>query len=208
MTDGSSKQELLPEDVPVEMPRLPARLVVNSVEQFKAIGDPVRNRILAIIQSRPATAKQLAGILRLSPGTVGHHLQVLEEAGLAKVVARRLVHGIVAKYYTRTARVFVFDVPHDVKKDTHVCFDMLTEARDQLVESLEAYPQQEICTGSSFPRMRLSPERARAYAERVRALVDDFVNEEPDPDGQVYSLCTAFFKAPPSLQGDEIAEAE
>ena len=106
---GEVEAPLLPEDIPVEMPRLPLVLTLKRPDQFKAFGDPVRTRILGIIQQRPATAKQIAVILDAPPGTIGHHLQVLEAAGLARVAARRLIRGIVAKYYTRTARVFNFD---------------------------------------------------------------------------------------------------
>lgn len=65
-------------------------------------------------------AKQLAARLGASPGTVGHHLHVLEDAGLAQIVARRVVRGIVAKYYTRTARIFDFDLPVDIIGQTSV----------------------------------------------------------------------------------------
>src|SRR5689334_17362152 len=100
--------EILPVSVPVEMPALPPTLVIRTIQQFKAISDPVRSRILKLIQYQPATAKQIAERFHIPHGTVGHHLQVLEAAGLAQVVARRLVRGIVAKYYSRTARIFVF----------------------------------------------------------------------------------------------------
>ena len=88
---------VLAEIVPVEMPNLPPKLLINTPQQFKALGDTLRWRILGIIQNQPATAKQIADRLKVPPGTIGHHLQVLEETGLAKVVARRLVRGIVAK---------------------------------------------------------------------------------------------------------------
>src|SRR5689334_22783650 len=104
----SKEEDVLPEGVPVHMPELPARLVVNTAQQFTALGDPMRWRVLGVIQSQPATAKQIASQLKIAPGTAGHHLQVLEAAGLARVVARRLlVHGIVAKYYARSARLFI-----------------------------------------------------------------------------------------------------
>src|SRR6266852_9431044 len=105
---------VLPEDVPVTMPELPARLMITTFEQFKAVSEPVRSRILGIIQNQPATAKQIADRLGATPGAIGHHLHVLEEAGLAQIVARRLVRGIVANYYTRTARIFNYDLPEDV----------------------------------------------------------------------------------------------
>src|SRR5260370_42438041 len=119
MTVLQSKDELdvipvMPRDVPVTMPELPVQLVINTVQQFKAISDPIRSRILGIIQNQPATAKQIADRLGASPGAIGHHLHVLEAAGLAKVIARRLVRGIVANYYTRTARIFTYDFPDEM----------------------------------------------------------------------------------------------
>src|SRR5215470_2990458 len=104
----------LSEDGPVAMPAIPPTRVISTEEEFKAVADATRTRILGIIQQQPATAKQIAARLNMSPGTIGHHLQVLESAGLAQVVARRLVRGIVAKYYTRTARIFLYDFPAEV----------------------------------------------------------------------------------------------
>src|SRR5215813_12863048 len=86
---------LLPGYVPVEMPELPTYLDLSTEHQLKAFAEPVRVRVLRIIQNQPATAKQIADRLGLSPGTIGYHLQVLEDAGLAKIVARRLIRGIV-----------------------------------------------------------------------------------------------------------------
>ena len=190
---------VLPEDVPVVMPELPVQLKVNTVQQFKAMGDPFRWRILNIIQHHPYTAKQIADKLNASPGTVGHHLQVLEASGLAQVVARRMVHGIVAKYYTRTARIFLFDFPSEVSGNTSFCLKIMTDARDEMAEALETQGEQAILS-TGLPHMRLSPERARVYQERLEELLDDFLKEPPTPDGQVYTFYSAFFKAPSYLQ--------
>ena len=196
-----------PGENPVKMPELPATLRVNTAQQFKAIGDHTRWHILDMIQHRPATAKQIADSINVSPGTVGHHLQVLEAAGLAQVVARRIVHGIVAKYYTRTARTFIFDFPPEMKGDASINLDIMTSARNYLAESL-AEGEHEIRPCIGFPRVRLSPARARAFMERVQALVDDFMHEPADPEGQIYSLCAAFFQAPSSQQGLGISEED
>ncbi|HLZ59567.1 MAG TPA: winged helix-turn-helix domain-containing protein [Ktedonosporobacter sp.] len=205
-TPDFSDDAILPEDVPVTMPELPIRLRVSTAQQFKAMGDATRLNILALIQSYPATAKQIAAKLKVSPGTIGHHLQVLEEAGLVQIVARRLIHGIVAKYYTRTARVFVYDFPYELEGAISSGLTIMTEARDQLIASIEAYTEDTSCR-VSFPRARLSRERAQLYQERLEALIDDFLQETPDPDGLVYSLCTAYFKAAPHLQLSDTEEA-
>jgi DNA-binding transcriptional ArsR family regulator len=195
----SDSEAVLPEDVPVTMPELPAKFTITTAQQFKAIADPVRTRILGIIQNQPATAKQIADRLNIPPGTIGHHLQVLEAAGLTKVVARRLIRGIVAKYYTRTARIFDYNIPPEVKGATSIALDFVDKLHDELAEALADRTKEAACF-TSFPRARLSPERFQVYVERVQALVEDFLREPPDPNGQVYSLFTALFLSPPYLQ--------
>lgn len=52
---------------------------------FKAMGDPVRLRLLSLIASHPggeACVCDLTGVFDLSGPTISHHLKVLREAGL------------------------------------------------------------------------------------------------------------------------------
>lgn len=185
---------ILPEGVPVAMPDLPLSVTINTAEQFKAISDPLRLKILGIIRHQPATAKQIATRLQASPGTIGHHLHVLEKAGLAQVVARRVTRGIIAKYYTRTGRIIKYDMPPEiVGKAFHV--DFLNSARDELAEAILDY-NEDIEVYCGFPHARISPERAEFYGERLRELINDFLQEPVDPEGQVYALSVALFKAP------------
>ena len=206
--DETGEPPVLPGDVPVVMPELPLRLAITTEEQHKAIGDPTRSRILAVIQHQPATAKQIADRLGLAPGTVGHHLGVLAAAGLVKVVARRLARGIVAKYYTRAARLFEYRLPHEIAHGTDPSVTVLTAARDELADALTLGDPDPF--GSvGCPHARLSGERAREYHARLQRLIDDFAAEPPDPAGQVYGLCGALFRSPPYAQvaGDEAADA-
>ena len=191
---------VLPGDVPVTMPELPVQLVINTVQQFKAISDPIRSRILGIIQNQPATAKQIADRLGASPGAIGHHLHVLEAAGLARVVARRLVRGIVANYYTRTARIFKYDLPPEVTGDTSINLDIIAKAYEELAEA-EANKETDVHQCSAFPHIRLSPDRAMYYSERMDALIDDILSETPDPNGKVYGILVSMFMAPAYIQG-------
>jgi DNA-binding transcriptional ArsR family regulator len=191
---------VLSQERPVIMPELPPSLVIDTVQQFKAISDPMRSRILGIIQNQPATAKQIADRLGATPGAIGHHLRVLEAAGLAQVVARRLVRGIVANYYTRTARIFTYDLPREVTGDTSVNLEIMTRALNELAEA-EEYREEDAYQTEGFPHIRLSPERAKFYSERLQALVDDVLSETPDPNGKVYGILVAMFMAPAYMQG-------
>ena len=198
---------VLPDDVAVTMPDLPAQVPITTFEQFKAISEPVRSRILGIIQNQPATAKQISDRLGATPGAIGHHLHVLEEAGLAQIVARRLVRGIVANYYTRTARIFKYDLPEDVKGSISASLQIMDKARDKLAEA-QATIKEDPYRCESFPHIRLSPERARFYAKRIEALVDDVLHEKPDPDGKVYGILVGMFMSPPYIQGPDISPTE
>lgn len=204
-SDDSTAIPVLPDNVPVTMPELPLRFTISTAEQFKAISDPIRSRILGIIQNQPATAKQIAKRLGATPGAIGHHLHVLEEAGLAKIVARRLIRGIVANYYTRTARIFDYKLPREVAGGTFVNLDILNTARNELAEALVSVEEDAFMT-EGFPHVRLSPERAQVYYDRLQALVEDLLHETPDPDGDVYGILVSMFMSPPYMQGSRTSQ--
>src|SRR5262249_8985865 len=162
------------------MPDLPTTLVLSTAQQMKACADPTRSRILGIIQHRPATATQLAQILGVAPNKISYHLQVLEAAGMVQVVARRLVRGIVAKYYTRTARNFLFTAPPEIagEASNDLLLGFVTDARDALRETLTATGERAVLN-AGFAHARLTREDAQAYFQRLEALVQDFMDHPP-----------------------------
>jgi len=184
---------------PVQMPTLPPTLHITTEQQFKGVADPMRSRILVLLQHEPLTVKGVATRLGAVPGTISHHMQVLEAAGLVQVVATRIIHGIQAKYYARAARIFIFDPPPEMAGAGSVEMDFLSDARAELAEALGNYGPETPGT-SGFPHVRLTPERAQHYQERIEALMLDLVQEPLDPAGEVFGMVVAFFRAPPVLQ--------
>jgi DNA-binding transcriptional ArsR family regulator len=189
---------LLPDTVPVEMPELAPHLTITKPAQLRAMGDPVRERILSIIQQQPRTAKQLAVQLGKSTGSIGHQLRVLERAGLAKIVARRTTRGIIANYYTRTARMFFFSNESPQGSQPH-SVDIVNTALKDLREH-EAEGVADAMAVASYPRVRMSRTRARAFYKRIHAIVREFEQEKPDPKGVTVGLLVAMFEAPAYLQ--------
>lgn len=51
---------------------------------YRALGDPTRRRILALLRERPMTAGELAGQFELSWPTMSGHFAVLRDAGLVQ----------------------------------------------------------------------------------------------------------------------------
>ena len=82
---------------PIGDQALPAQAAEQLAQAFKALGDPVRLRLLSIIASAPsgeACACDLTAPVGKSQPTVSHHLKVLREAGL--VATRK--HGTWVHY--------------------------------------------------------------------------------------------------------------
>jgi ArsR family transcriptional regulator len=52
------------------------------VEQFKALGDPVRWAIVRELRAGSRCACELSDVAEVSPPLLSHHLKVLREAGL------------------------------------------------------------------------------------------------------------------------------
>ncbi|MGH3803984.1 MAG: ArsR/SmtB family transcription factor, partial [Pseudonocardiaceae bacterium] len=64
---------------------LSAEQAVELSRLFKAMGDPVRLRLLSLIASHDggeACVCDLSGVFELTGPTISHHLKVLREAGL------------------------------------------------------------------------------------------------------------------------------
>src|SRR3954452_24935335 len=82
---------------PIGTDALDAPSAERLAQAFRALGDPVRLRLLSIIASAPtgeACACDLTGPVGKSQPTVSHHLKILREAGL--VTSRR--HGTWVHY--------------------------------------------------------------------------------------------------------------
>src|SRR5438552_18670031 len=82
------------------------RQVVSEPAQLRALADPLRATILDLLLERGATVAELAAAVRRPKSTVAHHVSVLVEAGMLRIVRTRRVRAIDERYYGRTARMF------------------------------------------------------------------------------------------------------
>ena len=90
-------------------PEPAAPLVLRSPEQFKALGHPLRHRLVNLLRQRPATLRQLGDALGVAKGTVAHHLGVLQDAGLVHVTGTRQVRGGTEQYLGLVHHAFAFE---------------------------------------------------------------------------------------------------
>jgi DNA-binding transcriptional ArsR family regulator len=171
------------------------------VQQLRALADDTRARIVLLIRERATSITELADALSSPKGTVGHHVKVLEQAGLIRVIRTRKVRALTEKYYGRVARLFVLrsdeSLPDELAGGMLAAM-MLRQAADEIVASRPAEDQ------SALLHARLLQRDARRFQRRLNRLVADFRRAE-DPEGELYALTLALFQAsamvPPSRGG-------
>jgi DNA-binding transcriptional ArsR family regulator len=168
-------------------------LVVREPEQLRALGDDLRSRIVVLLRERAASATELAERLGLPKGTVGHHMKVLEKAGLVRVVRTRKVRAVTERYYGRTARLFLFKSTDDADGE---------DVRNVAAASLRTAAEEMLPLGDddrttfAVLRARLTDHDAKRFARRLSKLVDEFRAAE-DPSGEPYGLVVTQFRRAP-----------
>lgn len=77
---------------------------IDDPRYVKALGHPLRVRILAILEERTASPVQLSHMLDVSIGVVSYHVRTLHKFGLLKLERTRPVRGAVEHYYRAKER--------------------------------------------------------------------------------------------------------
>ena len=164
----------------------PAVLQVSEPEQLRALADELRNRIIGLLRERARSTQQLAEELGIPKGTIGHHLKVLEKAGLIHVVRTRQVRAVTEKFYGRTARLFLFQVD-DPESERALGATILRGAARELEEAPKV--------AFGHPTARLVPADARRLDRRLHKLMDDFLAAD-DPRGTLHGFVAALYEHP------------
>ena len=162
-------------------------LKVKEPEQFRAIGDSTRSRIISLLSEKAATTSQLAAALGQSKGNIGYHLKVLESVGLVRIVRTRQVRAITEKYYGRTARLF--ELMHgEGELASEPTLNFLRQAMDEYVapesEDSEGWPADFM----TLRHARVPASKAEEFTRRLLELADEFADLESVPGEKVYGL--------------------
>lgn len=161
-------------------------LVLSDPSQYGALFEPTRSDIVGLLLERAATTSDLAQALGKPKGTVGHHLMVLEEAGLVHVVRTQRVRALEAKYYGRTARVFYF---HRIGEAS----DLAERTVAQVTADLDQVPAErrdEI--NANIRYVRIPAERAHEWSLRLNDLLGEFA-DQPRGGETTYALSFALY---------------
>jgi DNA-binding transcriptional ArsR family regulator len=167
-------------------------LTVEDPKQLRALANPLRAKIVTLLRQRAASTTELARVLDTPKGTVGHHLKVLETAGLIRVVRTRRVRALTEKFYGRVARLFVLKstdaVPDDLRGGAITAM-MLRHAADEVIASGAVEKDT-----SGLVHVRLAAPDVKRFQRRLNRLVADLHRYE-DPEGEAHALAFALFNS-------------
>jgi DNA-binding transcriptional ArsR family regulator len=175
-------------DSPLPDYELADQVVITAPAQLRAIADDLRGTILDLLLERAATVAELAAAVGRPKSTVAHHVNVLLDAGLLRVVRTRRVRAIDERYYGRTARVFYVGVVDRPGEDpTTVHSNALSVAA---AESAPAHVADDL--RSILRHARIPHERAAEFWERVLTLASEFA-AQPRSGDTVYGFAAGLY---------------
>lgn len=156
-------------------------LILRSPAHFKALGHPVRHRIVNALRQRPATLGQLASAMGLAKGTISFHVRILREAGLVRLADTRHVRGGTEQYFALISDAF--------RPDGTGGPQFLVQAA--LAEMLPGHDDE---GHTALQHMWLSQRQARALAARI----EEWVRQEDAADsgeGEPFGLLVSLYRA-------------
>jgi DNA-binding transcriptional ArsR family regulator len=160
------------------------QLILREPAEFKALGHPLRHRLLIALRQRPATLAQLASALHSTKGTIGYHVKVLQDAGLVRVGHARRVRGGTEQYYQPT------HLRLRIAADAPVGGEFLIQtALAEMLAPVDGEPDVTL-----LRHVRLNREQATALA----AELETFAGEQHLPDGgsgRPYGVLVSLYRA-------------
>jgi DNA-binding transcriptional ArsR family regulator len=167
-------------------------LVISSPAELKAIAHPLRGQILGLLTERAATVNELAEVVQRPPGTVAHHVGVLRDSGLLRVVRTRMVRAVEERFYGRTARIYYVG-----KIDPARAKDLTNYLAVAAEESVAAHHGDQL--RAIMQSVRLPNERAEQFWHRVFALTREFAQLPREGDTTFTFVAGLYPSTRPSL---------
>lgn len=157
----------------------------------RALSSPLRMRVLRLCAFESRTNKELAELLDVNPGTMLHHVRTLVQT------------GFLAAEPERTGAQGAREVPY---RATGLSWNTsMAEGSPVLVQTflqqIEGVAAEDLDV--TWMGLKVNDAHRAELQERLYALVSEFKERGPDPDGETYSLFTALHPDhnPPSPRG-------
>lgn len=181
-------------------------LTLETLDQLRALADPLRQRILEAFCTAPMTTKQVAKQLGEKPTKLYHHVEILEETGLIRLVETRQNRGTIEKYFQAVAKQFIVD--HDLLSLSGPSEDAIGELQGMVINTLqeglaEARQRFSIAhlgsTSHQLPlvlaqrRIRASQAQIEKLSQSLQAWLAECKATQHEESDVEYALTLAFY---------------
>lgn len=159
-------------------------VVADTPQQIRAATEPTRGQIMDLVLEHSASVAELAASLDKPKSSVAHHVGVLVDAGLLKVVRTRKVRAVYERFYGRVGRcVKIGKAPlPDGSSPVNFIEQAAAEVMDAGQPALLA----------TLRHARIPHERAEEFFEQLAVLADQFT-ELPRSGDVVYGFVASIF---------------
>ena len=98
------------------------RIIVGNYEVFKALDDPIRGKIVQLLNKKQLNVDQITRRLKKlgykkAVTTIRHHIEILKNSGLIEIIKIEESRGAITKYYGSSTRLLDFTLPLDFNKN-------------------------------------------------------------------------------------------
>lgn len=174
--------------------------LLEDLDTVRMLNDPVRSTILQLLIFEPKTVKDLAAELDVPVTRLYYHVNMLEDAGVIRVVSTRKAGAMIQKLYQATARSYrpspriaeTIDDPREAARiGVATVLDTARVDIEQAVAARFADPEGDHPpAGLGRTVMRLHPEDAQALLDRLTAILEEYEDVSSD-DGMWMSFSYA-----------------
>jgi DNA-binding transcriptional ArsR family regulator len=190
---------------------------INDISVLEILNNATRLKILSNLEE-PSSVRAVADAMGVPVTRLYYHINLLEGAGLIKIVETRKVGAMIERIYQSVADIFrpgqaIFNDNEDLERLAKVTSDIVLDgarldAEVGLLRHFEAMAQgktrSELHPGTVSRSVRsVSKARAEEFAKRLEDLVDEWsrtVSESGDEEEE-FSLSIVFFPLVSPTQG-------
>ena len=94
------------------------RIIAGNYEVFKALDDPIRGKIVQLLNKKQLNVDQITRRLKKlgykkAVTTIRHHVEILKDSGLIEIIKIEESRGAITKYYGSSIKLLDFTLPLD-----------------------------------------------------------------------------------------------
>ncbi|WP_235939428.1 ArsR/SmtB family transcription factor [Occultella kanbiaonis] len=162
-------------------------VAVTDPAKLRAIFDPLRGQLMDLVLERAATVTELAAAVGRPKSTIAHHVKVLVENDVFKVVRTRKVRAIEERFYGRVARTFYVGA---VPLEDVTPLPWTNYLADAAAESMPAYHADTMW--AQHMHARIPRQRANEFWKRVDEVIGEFARLPREGD-TVYGFAVGLY---------------